>query len=131
MFSLVTRGEKEKSAPGEITIHPVMYAIAIMVSLVSSVYVSHTMLFSFLKNIAYCAPLIHPAVITKIQKISTSVKTLLQLWIGLGFYTINYNDCMGASEILQDKIKAFVNTSSENNDVPHASLDPHAVPAYA
>ena len=136
-FCLVTRSEKlkehtkieEKTKGYEKIPSPVVF-ISLVVTAINCIYTSHNMLAFLITILNPYLPLIFLTPHTFSFHMWSATLTILQAWVALGYYNVNYYENMDGSLSLQKKAQDFMQAHpgitsffSNNN---HSSADIHA-----
>jgi len=119
-FCLVTRSEKlkehtkieEKTKEYEKILFPIVF-ISSVITTINCIYTSHNMLTFLITILNPYLPLIFLTPHTFSFNMWSATLTILQVWIALGYYNINYYENMDGSLSLQKKAQAFIQAHPE------------------
>ena len=136
-FCLVTRSEKlkehtkieEKTKEYEKIFSPIVF-ISLVITAINCIYTSHNMLTFLIKILNPYLPLIFLTPHTFSFHMWSATLTILQVWIALGYYNINYYENMDGSLSLQKKAQDFMQAHPEItsffSNKNHSNADTHA-----
>lgn len=131
-FCLVTRSEKNKKTRKKEKhekLHSIIVFMALIITIINCIYTSHSMLAFLVKILNPYLPLVFLTPYTFSFHMWSTTLTVLQVWIALGYYNINYYDNIDGSLSLQKKAQDFMEAhpgiTSFFSNKNHSNADTH------